>query len=199
MQLLRATNYRRMPWKNGGGETREIQVSPPGASLESLDWRISLATIASNGPFSAFDGIDRTLCVVRGAGIRLQVGDAPPELLLENSPPYSFAGEAAASSMLVAGATVDLNVMTRRSRFRHTVRRVSIQDHVALRPNANITLVFCQSGNLQCAVDGAAVRMESEDCVILDEQTSTVRLSAAAGTAVLLVIELFEQPALSSL
>ena len=30
-----------MPWKNGGGETTEIAVSPPGAGLDDFDWRVA--------------------------------------------------------------------------------------------------------------------------------------------------------------
>lgn len=193
MQLLRATDYRRMPWKNGGGETREILVSPPGAGLDRLDWRISLATIASDGPFSAFNGIERTLCVIRGAGIRLQVGNAAPELLLDSSPPCTFAGEAVASSTLVAGATVDLNVMSRRGRFRHVVTRFPIAGRLKLETPANTTIVFCQSGGLQCEANGSSVRLESEDCVVFHDRPSLVGLSAAE-TATILVIELFEAP-----
>ncbi|WP_157994454.1 HutD/Ves family protein [Peristeroidobacter agariperforans] len=183
-----------MPWKNGGGETREILVSPPGAGLDALDWRISLASIASDGPFSAFQGIERTLCVIRGAGIRLQVANAAPELLLENSAPYTFAGESPASSTLVAGATVDLNVMSRRERFRHAVTRLSITNPLQLRPTASSTIVFCQHGSLQCEADGTVAALESEDCVVLDNEKAPVSLTAA-GTAVIVLIELFEEPA----
>ncbi len=76
MRILRAADYRRMPWKNGGGETREVLVSPAGAALNEIDWRISLATIATDGPFSTFDGIQRTLSVIHGAGIHLTVDGA---------------------------------------------------------------------------------------------------------------------------
>lgn len=192
MRLLRAADYSRMPWKNGGGETREILVSPAGASLDTLDWRISLATIASDGPFSAFSGIERTLCVIRGAGIYLQVANATPALLLENSPPYSFAGEAAASSTLVAGTTVDLNVMTRRGRFRHAVRRLSVEAQLQLQATATTTIVFCQNGSLQCEATGTSVRLAAEDCVVFDDETSPIGLSAAE-TATLIVIELFAE------
>lgn len=40
------------PWKNGGGETREI-VSVPSPDAPFL-WRASIATLQSDGPFSAF-------------------------------------------------------------------------------------------------------------------------------------------------
>src|SRR5688572_19494552 len=132
MRILRASEYRRMPWKNGGGETREIMVSPSGATLDSLDWRLSLATVASDGPFSVFQGIDRTLCVIRGAGIRLHIGAAPPATLLESSTPCTFDGEATTRTTLIDGAIVDLNVMSRRGRWRHTVKRLTCEGSLHL-------------------------------------------------------------------
>jgi environmental stress-induced protein Ves len=63
-------DYARMPWKNGGGQTTEIAVSA-GASLADFDWRVSIAEINADGPFSAFAGVDRTLVLLSGAGVRL--------------------------------------------------------------------------------------------------------------------------------
>jgi len=42
-----------MTWKNGGGVTREIICQPLGAGMDDFDWRVSIAHIASDGPFSA--------------------------------------------------------------------------------------------------------------------------------------------------
>ena len=49
------------PWKNGGGSTREIVCRPPGAGMDSFEWRVSIATIAQSGPFSVFAGVDRVI------------------------------------------------------------------------------------------------------------------------------------------
>ncbi|MBM7325185.1 HutD family protein, partial [Agrobacterium sp. S2] len=49
-----------MPWKNGGGVTTEIIVHPAKASMADFDWRISMANVAQDGPFSIFPGVDRT-------------------------------------------------------------------------------------------------------------------------------------------
>ncbi len=73
MKLYRAHDHKRMPWKNGGGETVEIAVFPPGAGVDDFDWRISMATVASDGPFSIFPGIDRTLSILDGAGLSLKM------------------------------------------------------------------------------------------------------------------------------
>lgn len=186
MQILRAADYRRMPWKNGGGETREVLVSPAGAALNEIDWRISLATIATDGPFSTFDGIQRTLCVIRGAGIHLTVDDAAPQLLLENSEPHTFAGESTTSATLVDGTIVDLNVMTRRDTFRHSVRRLSCNGRLQLAPAASTVIVFCQRGELLIASNGTTHSLQPEDCAVFDSNTS-IDLNAPEPSELILI------------
>lgn len=191
MRILRASEYRRMPWKNGGGETREIMVSPSGATLDSLDWRVSLATVATDGPFSTFQGVQRTLCVIRGAGIRLLVGDAPPTTLLENSAPYAFDGEATTSARLIDGAIVDLNVMSRRGRWRHVVKRLTCDGSRQLEMNAGLTLVFCQRGKLLCAAGDESDYLGSEDCAAIEGNAGLISLRANEP-AEILIIEIFQ-------
>ncbi|MEH0072431.1 HutD family protein [Pannonibacter sp. Pt2-lr] len=74
VQLIRWGMARAMPWKNGGGITHELAVFPETAGLEDFGWRLSMAEVASDGPFSAFTGIHRTLALVDGAGIGLDFG-----------------------------------------------------------------------------------------------------------------------------
>lgn len=90
MTLMRASSYKRMPWKNGGGETVEIAVFPQGASVDDFDWRISMATVASDGPFSIFPGIDRTLSILEGNGMALAIAANDPLLLTIESTPCPF-------------------------------------------------------------------------------------------------------------
>src|ERR1700720_3517473 len=78
LKIVRASDCLTTPWKNGGGSTTEIAAAPEGASLDIFDWRISMARVASDGPFSDFPGIDRTLAVVSGHGLALTIGDAAP-------------------------------------------------------------------------------------------------------------------------
>ncbi len=123
MLLIRADSYRHMPWKNGGGETAEIAIAPTTATLESFDWRISMARVASDGPFSRFAAIDRTLTIIAGAGLHLSV-DGEVFDLTDRSEPFSFCGESATHATRIDGTVTDLNVMTRRERFAHRVTRL---------------------------------------------------------------------------
>ncbi|MES2745062.1 MAG: HutD family protein [Bdellovibrionota bacterium] len=106
-------DYKVMPWKNGGGSTTELAISPPEASVESgFDWRISLADLDGSGPFSAFPGFDRIITQISGEAMTLRHAGRTAILLARNEP-YSFEGELATDCIL-HGRAQDFNVMTRR-------------------------------------------------------------------------------------
>jgi len=111
------------PWKNGGGVTREIVCSPPGADMEGFDWRVSIATIDKAGPFSAFADVDRVIMLLEGAGVRLRSRDGRIDHLLDiPHAPFAFGGDVALDCELLGGTSTDFNVMTRRGRLRADVR-----------------------------------------------------------------------------
>jgi uncharacterized protein len=113
--VLRSADRPAAAWKNGGGITREVASWPEDAGLDDFDWRISLAEVASGGPFSAFPGVDRVITVVDGGGMELTV-DGVRHSVAERHRPFAFPGDADTRCRLLDGAITDLNVMTRRGR-----------------------------------------------------------------------------------
>ena len=106
------------PWKNGGGSTREIVCFPPGAGMDSFAWRISVATIAQAGPFSAFAGIDRQIMLLDGDGVHLHSANGQIDHLLDKAwQPFAFSGDVALDCDLLGGTSNDFNVMTRRGQW----------------------------------------------------------------------------------
>jgi|SRR5579872_2283004 len=179
MRRIRASTYREVPWKNGGGMTREIayaQESPP-------LWRLSLATIERDGPFSDFTGYDRTIVPISGDGIELTCNDTPPMRIAPRQP-FSFAGEDAVFCRLLGGTTNDVNVMTRRDRYRHRVEVIATM-HEPLRRSAGVaTLAYILggpcSGDTFIATGGAALMLDSTQasavlCVRIDVCERTER------------------------
>jgi environmental stress-induced protein Ves len=104
------------PWRNGGGLTREIASWPPGSTLSRFDWRISIAHIASSGPFSVFPGVDRVITLLEGAGVVLHAVDGSVNHHLDQPlQPFAFKGEVPMQADLLGQDCHDFNVMTRRS------------------------------------------------------------------------------------
>jgi environmental stress-induced protein Ves len=167
-----------MPWKNGGGETVEIAVFPPDASVEDFDWRISMATVASNGPFSVFSGVDRTLSILDGNGMSLSIDRSAPIVLNETSEPLSFAADVPVDAVLVDGPITDLNVMTRRGRFSHRVERKS-SDIFIEPPTIGETVFVLSTGTISLETEGEVVVLDALDAALIETQTQVITGHAA--------------------
>ncbi len=167
MKLLPASGHKRMPWKNGGGETIEIAVFPEGASLSEFDWRVSMATVASDGPFSAFPGIDRTLSILEGNGMTLSIEGRDRAPLTQTTAPLAFPADVATSATLIGGTIVDLNVMTRRGRLAHRVRRLDVEGEGSLASETATSLIFCHRGAVTLDLKGQTVALSAGDAVLV--------------------------------
>lgn len=115
LRLLRAHDYRRMAWKNGGGITTEIARSR--GDTDAFDWRVSIAEIAQDGDFSIFPEVDRELMLLDGGGVELAIGCEEPIALTRRYQKHAFPGEAPVSCRLLDGPTRDFNLMVRRGRY----------------------------------------------------------------------------------
>jgi environmental stress-induced protein Ves len=175
MRILRATDRTPMPWKNGGGVTREVAIWPPTAALNAFDWRISIAEVAQGGPFSTFPGVDRVLTVIEGSGIELAVEGLATVRLDAAADPFAFPGDAACAATLHQGAIRDLNLMVRRGAYVTRVRRV---DGPALISGAaDTTLVLALEATLL-----GGEHLPAEDAAILERGES---ISLGAGRLIL--------------
>ncbi len=131
------------PWKNGAGLTREIAFGGPGAA--DFDWRVSLAEVARDAPFSAFPGVDRCITLLHGAGLRLRSDDGRVDHALTTAlAPFCFPGDIALHATLVDGACSDFNVMTKRGRCQSSVE---VHRSAVTLPAAEVTLLWCCAGS----------------------------------------------------
>ncbi|WP_020658752.1 HutD/Ves family protein [Amycolatopsis benzoatilytica] len=105
--MLNPSDFPPVPWRNGAGTTRELAAAttPSGG----LRWRISVADLARDAPFSAFPGTDR-LFTALGA-LRLTVNGTSTGLAAGEQ--LRFAGEDDVAVALDQ-PTRALNVMTAR-------------------------------------------------------------------------------------
>jgi uncharacterized protein len=139
------------PWKNGCGLTRELAIAPADA-MGDFDWRLSVAVVARDAPFSAFPGVDRCIVLLEGAGMLLRVGTETHRLDRPFAP-LAFSGDDTADAELIEGATTDFNVMVRRGRWRAEVAELS----PGTAQPADAGLLLCWHGGLQVhAPDGPA-------------------------------------------
>ena len=157
MRIIRYADLVAEPWRNGGGVTRVICAAGTGTDF---DWRISIAEVACAGPFSRFEGVDRTLVLLDGAAMALTI-DGAPETLTPAAPIARFAGEGEVSAALPHGPTRDFNVMSRRAACRHS----AVLADGRVRAAAGEVLVVLALGEQRLG----GVTLGRLDCVIADD------------------------------
>lgn len=165
-RLLTPSDYRPMPWKNGAGRTLEIAACPVGAAFDQFLWRVSIADVERDGPFSRFPGIDRTIVLLEGAGMRLRSGARDTELTTRFVP-HDISGDDAIDCMLVAGPSRDFNAMFRRDRARGCVTVVRAGDS-EFGPTS-VRLAYAAAGPHECTIAGLApLRLPEGHALLVD-------------------------------
>lgn len=168
LRILRAADHRRMPWKNGRGETVEIAVWPETAGLDGFEWRISMAGVTEDGDFSIFPGIDRSLAVLSGDGIELQLQGSGLHRLTRDAPPLAFPADVPVSARLLGQPITDLNVMTRRGLWSHELRRGTDQPGA---DDAEWTLILATAA-LEMPGPSGPVRLDPLDALLCQGPTA---------------------------
>jgi environmental stress-induced protein Ves len=188
MIVMRESSYRAVPWKNGGGVTREILRVPPEPT--AFDWRLSLATIASPGPFSAFDGYHRILVLVRGPGVELDFGQHGRTKLTLPGQMVSFDGAWQTSCTLLDGPSTDLNLIVSKERTLAESRSVQLAGaeliQTAQWPQ---TLVCCISGAVRLTNTAGEVQdLSGVDVARCSPSDGTITCSPRDSTPVRLFV-----------
>ena len=187
IRIIRYEECESSLWKNGGGSTKQLLIWPKGADLSNFDFRISIATISSDGPFSLFHGIDRQLCILEGEGVRLNIkgndlGQSEEINLRPNDPPFCFSGETQIESKLLDNQLLDFNVMTRRSNYTARIERIKCngkvqieaKDNSAHQPtNTQPTQFLLPLAQISCIYQGEKITLQSYDLLQLAETRNT--------------------------
>ncbi|MGZ3809826.1 MAG: HutD/Ves family protein [Bacteriovorax sp.] len=168
IKLIKYSDLKETPWKNGRGITRELAIFPEGSTLQKNDflWRISSATILNSDPFSLFPGCDRELIVWKGDGLFLNNKILPPHS------PLHFSGEELIQCDLVGEASViDVGIIYKKEKVKVSVEVLSIdQGLTTIQLNNRHHFLFIAKG----ACGALGFNMGEGDCL---EVTETPQIS----------------------
>ena len=161
-----ATSHRRMRWANGGGWTTEIIAEP---SSDQWTWRLSVADVEVDGPFSPFPGVDRSIALLRGAGFALTIGERDENVIDTPFRPFDFPGDEITSCRLIDGAVQDLNLMSVRSSARRRLEFVAVAQGQTIELD-DVDVVVVVSGQIRVGSHHLGcldtIRCPSAACVV---------------------------------
>ena len=200
MLHLRSSDYRVMPWKDGGGSTTEIAIEPAGASLlDPFLWRVSSATITGSGPFSHFPGRARLLTLLDGPGLILDIEGEGRQRLKHPGQVMAFSGDAKVHATPIQGPAVDFGVISDPSQVKATIEWLNLGTDATSITLAPTTLLYAPWGPVR--VDPLGLTLEPHGCLWFGVETeksnapalgtgSKLGLRAATGTTPLVLVSI---------
>lgn len=174
--LFKAATRELRPWKNGGGRTSEVVSFPFGSGMDEFWWRISIADVDADGPFSIFPMVERHVVILAGT-LCLRFDDRD-RVMSAGDAPFSFSGSSPVMGNPVGGPVRDLNLMVKKDRYDGQLRIVGQGYSQA---TSSLTVAI----SLQAAtvmVDDAMLELNAEDALLLSgpaniESASTLILA----------------------
>jgi environmental stress-induced protein Ves len=191
---LDPADYRRTPWKNGGGVTVDIaDAYLPDATVGGWDgmiWRFGRTRIEQPGPFSDLSGFDRHLMVIEGNGLMLHPAEAPSLDVRRPFPPVSFDGGWRITSELADGPVAVLNLLADR-RLAETLLEFHSAPAAVKLPES-IGLIYAPQAAV-IAIDGDVYSL-SPDAAIRIDGDLPMTVEVKAGSVAIACIRLREFP-----
>jgi len=146
-----------MPWANGRGTSYEIASDRNEAGEWS--WRLAMAPVNEDGPFSRIECVNRSLAVVEGAGMLLSVDRKKLQCLPMQV--VQFRGDAITEATLTDGPIMDINLMVRR---KEADGEMAIVSDAGLLNSASI--VVAVGGSVQVKSGELTIDLECHDSII---------------------------------
>lgn len=182
--------YRQVAWRNGGGTARDIAVHPAGASMaDAFGWRVALAEIAKDGPFSSYDPeIERVITLLDGAGFDLDFDvdfdGAPALAVTELHVPARFRGHWPARCRLRQGRSIVFNILYDFSRFaaQPHIIRPPVDQPLTFSPPGHQSILFSLSGRFEIKADAQQSQNNTTELAPWD----SLQIDLSAGEAPLL-------------
>lgn len=185
MHVISPMQWQTQSWANGGGITHELLRD----EQEPWRFRISIAEVASAGPFSQFIGIDRQIFMLQGNGFRLHESNGDTVTIDRPLTPYAFAGEQALDCSLIDGPVRDFNVMSRRSDCHaqltlHSLGDIETGRRLRGRCAALLQFFYVFAGRIALTVQGQQYVLDAEHSLALRAEPADFDMQAVSDAAI---------------
>jgi hypothetical protein len=150
-------------------------------------WRLSIADVASDGPFSEFPGIDRWIMVISGKGMELTIDGLGRKRLDRLYQPLPFPGDAATTCRLLGGPIQDFNFMIRRNFGRGLLQAWQLPGNEASPSRDDVAAVHVLSGSVALETNDTRELTQGDSWVTEEPRRVKVR---ALGEAVVAMVSI---------
>jgi hypothetical protein len=195
IEHLKLQHYQNMPWKNGLGLTFEIARGPH-HDTDDFDWRISMAEVEQDSEFSLFQGKQRIISVLSGAGMNLSLAstatDQGQTVQVLPRTLFAFDGELRVCCGLPDGPIRDLNLIYRKARVHPRMQWILASSPQTVLSSAREIFIFNMAPGATIEIAKHSYDLDTLDClkILNPEQMLTIQLPGN-GPKDCCLIELF--------
>lgn len=173
-----------VPWANGLGTTAVVAREPDD---DAWTWRLSLADVVEDGPFSSLPGVDRWIAVARGGRMELSLEGVPSCSLDVGGEAFAFSGDASTSCRVADGPLVDVNLMLRRGSATGSMTIVPVAAGVVLTAD-DVRAVVALSGRVRVGVDGGDHDLDGDSLdALVGASSASIVVRAVVASRIALV------------
>jgi len=169
-----------MPWKNGGGTTVELHREGDGPA--GFGWRVSIATVPGDGPFSRFDGYDRHIMAIEGDGFTLEGGPGGPIPVHPVFEPRHFSGDWSIFGRVRNGPSRDFNLIALRERFMSSIDVLGCGLHSTVEAGSGWAFFHVLSG--EAAIGGDLIQ-QAESILLAPGAAATFAVTGTGACVAL--------------
>lgn len=176
-----------MPWKNGGGMTAEIARGGKRTKNSDWEWRVSIAVVETNGPFSIFRGIERTMSIIEGNGIDLVSPDGV-SFTLSLFKIVKFDGETVLKGRLRHGSVKNFNVMVDRNLFTACLEIINTKTQMVSSVESNFIVLIHQvkGGITKIEHDQTFTSLTAQETIVF-ESNKIIEFQSPSNTVLAIV------------
>ena len=163
MRIIRSSEFAEGRWRNGMGVSWDIASWLPATG--DFDWRLAIARIDTDVPFSHYPGIDRVFTLIEGRGLDLEFEGRPALAVDQLFVPHFYPCDVPTFCRLRDGPCRALNLFFRRGRWRADVDVIASNAEIV---HHGPILLFALEGAL--LADG--VRLAEGDAAVTEDKVA---------------------------
>ncbi|MDA0707785.1 MAG: HutD family protein [Proteobacteria bacterium] len=176
---LKISDYKLMPWKNGLGTTTELAVQKHDVDRADSPfiWRISIAGVTEDGPFSYFPNIDRHILLLNGNGILLDAKEIGLFSFDQKLKLLTFSGDWDVTGRLIKGPIIDLNIMVDRRNAKAKIEIIEIgngEQTIPLKSSINFIYALDVPTTILMTHQKKIINLQREESYIAEQSDQTI-------------------------
>ncbi len=165
---LSAAQFRRTPWKNGGGIAIDIADAGRPGGWQDFGWRFSRTAIVAPGPFSDLTGCERMQAVIAGEGLVLVTPEGEIDLR-QPFRPVRYDGGTPITTRLEKGSVEVINLFTQRASF--TMDMIVLKAGESARLKPGIHILYAPEAAIEVQLEAQTMLIEAGDALRIDAET----------------------------